>query len=97
MRVVILIEKGERNYSAYAPDVPGCVATGKSVEEVTRHMQDALEFHFEGMLLDGEPLPAVDTVAATVEVDFDRVEANVAAERKRPRRRAAPTPSPRRP
>ena len=57
MKTLVIIEKGENNYSAYSPDVSGCVATGKSVEETLETMKAALEFHFEGMLEDGEQIP----------------------------------------
>lgn len=68
MRYAIIIEQSERNYSAYAPDVPGCVATGTTLEEVTALMRDALEFHFRGLAEDGDPIPAVISRVATVEV-----------------------------
>jgi predicted RNase H-like HicB family nuclease len=56
-RYPIVIEKGESNYSAYAPDVPGCVAVGLTVEETTEQMAEALAFHFDGLREDGEPIP----------------------------------------
>ncbi len=46
-KYLVVIEKAENNYSAFSPDVPGCVATGASVENVTATMKEALEFHFE--------------------------------------------------
>jgi len=57
MRYAIVIEKSENNYGAWAPDLPGCVAVGDSVEEVERLMREALEFHLEGMREDGDPIP----------------------------------------
>lgn len=54
---LIVIEKGAKNYSAYSPDVTGCVSTGKTVEETLKNMKEALEFHFEGMFEDGEEIP----------------------------------------
>ena len=57
MKFSIIIEKSERNYSAYSPDVLGCAATGKSVEETLKNMREALEFHFEGMIENGEEIP----------------------------------------
>ena len=83
MKYAILIEKGERNYSAYVPDVTGCVATGDTVEEVTRLIQEAIAFHFEGLLLDGAEIPEACTLAATVEVDMGRVTAQAEKERTR--------------
>jgi predicted RNase H-like HicB family nuclease len=57
MKYLVIIEKGEKNYSAYSPDVEGCAATGKTVEETLETMRNALEFHIEGMLEDGEQIP----------------------------------------
>lgn len=54
---LIVIKKSKNNYGAYAPDVPGCIATGKSLEETIEKMDSALHFHFEGMQEDGDPLP----------------------------------------
>lgn len=56
-RYLVVIEKGDRNYSAFSPDVPGCIATGKSVEDTLDSMRSALEFHFEGMIENGELIP----------------------------------------
>ena len=53
MRYAIVIEKTESNYSAYVPDLPGCVATGAAVEEVEVQIREAIEFHLEGMREDG--------------------------------------------
>ncbi|MGH9576183.1 MAG: type II toxin-antitoxin system HicB family antitoxin [Terriglobales bacterium] len=57
MRYAIVIEKAEGNYSAYVPDLPGCVATGATVEEVEAQIREAIEFHLEGMRGDGLPIP----------------------------------------
>ena len=57
MRYAVVIEKAEGNYSAYVPDLPGCVATGFTVEEVEREIRDAIAFHLEGMREDGLPIP----------------------------------------
>lgn len=53
----VIYERGARNWSAYSPDVPGCIATGKTREDVERNMKSALEFHLEGLRLHGEPIP----------------------------------------
>jgi len=53
MRYAIVIEKVEANYSAYVPDLPGCIATGQTAEEVERQIQEAIEFHLEGLRQDG--------------------------------------------
>ena len=57
MRYAIMIEKAEGNYSAYVPDLPGCVATGGAIEEVESQIREAIEFHLEGMREDGTPIP----------------------------------------
>jgi predicted RNase H-like HicB family nuclease len=54
---LILIGKTDTGYSAHCPDVLGCAATGQTIEEVIKNMKEALEFHFEGMVEDGEPIP----------------------------------------
>jgi len=54
---VAVLEQGPRNWSAYVPDLPGCVAAGATREETERLIQEAIEFHVEGLLLDGTPLP----------------------------------------
>ena len=56
-RYLVVIEKGERNYSAFSPDVPGCVATGKTVEITIDSMRSALEFHIEAIIENGENVP----------------------------------------
>ena len=58
MKYAIVIEKAENNYSAYVPDLPGCVATGTTVEQVEAEIREAIEFHLEGMREDGESFPA---------------------------------------
>ena len=56
-KYAIVVERARRNYAAYVPDLPGCVATGKTREETERRMREAIAFHIEGMKLDGEPVP----------------------------------------
>ena len=67
MRYAMIIETGERNYSAYLPDLPGCIATGKTVEEVRKRMREAIELHLAGMREDGLPIPQPTTLADYVE------------------------------
>jgi len=67
MRYVMIIEPGERNYSAYLPDLPGCVATGKTIEELRERMREAIDLHLAGMREDGLPIPAPTTLADYVE------------------------------
>jgi predicted RNase H-like HicB family nuclease len=69
MRYAIVVEKAANNYSAYAPDIPGCVATGDTVDEVKQHMQAAIAFHLDGMRAEGLPLPQPQTVVEYVETD----------------------------
>ncbi len=56
-KFLIVIEKSETGYSAYSPDLPGCVATGKTAKEAERRMYEAVEMHIQGMLEDGTPIP----------------------------------------
>jgi len=69
MRYAVIIEWAETNYSAYVPDLPGCVSTGRTVEETTRNIQEALELHLEGMQADGDPIPEPKTFATMIAVD----------------------------
>jgi len=56
-RYLIVIEKANSNFSAYSPDIDGCVAAGETREEAIKNMQEAIQFHFDGMREDGLPLP----------------------------------------
>ena len=68
MKYAVVIENAGTNYSAYVPDLPGCVATGQSVEDVESQIREAIEFHVEGMREDGEPIPAATSSVEYVEV-----------------------------
>lgn len=57
MQYAMIVEKGEKNYSAYFPDLPGCIATGQTLEELKQAMREALELHLRGMREDGLPIP----------------------------------------
>jgi predicted RNase H-like HicB family nuclease len=57
MQYAMIIEKGEHNYSAYFPDLPGCIATAKTLDELKSRMREALEMHLQGMRKDGLPIP----------------------------------------
>jgi predicted RNase H-like HicB family nuclease len=63
MRYAIVIEKADGNYSAYVPDLPGCVATGASVAEVEVGIREAIRFHIEGLKTDGLPVPPPTSIA----------------------------------
>ena len=67
MRYAVVIEKAEGNYSAYVPDLPGCVATGATAADVEHEIRQAIRFHIDGMKEDGLPVPAPTTKAAYVE------------------------------
>lgn len=67
MRYAIVIEKATVNYSAYVPDLPGCVATGATIEEVNQQMKEAIAFHLDGLREDGLPIPEPTTLCEYVE------------------------------
>ena len=67
-RFLVIIEEGEHNYSAYAPDLPGCVATGRTREEVEKNIREAIILHLEGMAEDQEPIPVSHTSAEYIDV-----------------------------
>lgn len=68
MRDAVVIEKGERNYSAYVPDLPGCVSVGSTLDEVKQEIREAIAFHLDGMREDGLPIPEPASWAESVEV-----------------------------
>jgi predicted RNase H-like HicB family nuclease len=68
MRYAVVIEKAESNYSAYVPDLPGCVATGATVTEVESEIRDAIAFHLDGLREDGIVLPAPSSQVEYIEV-----------------------------
>jgi predicted RNase H-like HicB family nuclease len=68
MRYAVVIEKAESNYSAYVPDLPGCVATGATTQEVEREIREAIAFHLDGMREDGLPIPAPSSTVEYVEL-----------------------------
>ena len=66
-RYAVVIEKAAGNYSAYVPDLPGCVATGETREQVEREIREAIQFHLDGMREDGLPIPEPTTELEYVE------------------------------
>jgi predicted RNase H-like HicB family nuclease/predicted RNA binding protein YcfA (HicA-like mRNA interferase family) len=68
MHYLIVVEKGDRDYGAYAPDLPGCIAVGDTPEETERLMRDAIELHLRGLREDGLPIPEPVTTADYVEL-----------------------------
>jgi predicted RNase H-like HicB family nuclease len=67
MRYAIVIERADSNYSAYVPDLPGCVSTGETVDEVKQNIAEAVEFHIQGLIEDGEPVPPPTSLSDYVE------------------------------
>jgi predicted RNase H-like HicB family nuclease len=57
MRYAVIVEEGENSFGAYVPDLPGCVAAAETREEVLRLIEEAIEFHVEGLREDGQPIP----------------------------------------
>ena len=68
MRYAIVIEAAESNYSAYVPDLPGCVATGPTIAETEQAIREAIEFHLEGLRADNLPIPPASSRVDYVEV-----------------------------
>ncbi len=68
MRYAIVIEKAEGNYSAYVPDLPGCIATGMTVEETEKSIRETIEFHLDGMREDDTPISPPSSRVDYVEV-----------------------------
>jgi predicted RNase H-like HicB family nuclease len=67
MRYAVVIEKAEHNFSAYVPDLPGCVATGETLRAVENEIRDAIRFHIDGLKEDGLPVPEPTSIADYVE------------------------------
>lgn len=67
-RFLVVIEKAKHNYSAYSPDLPGCVATGKTMEETERNMYEAIQMHIEGIIEDKKAVPKSQSFAEYVAV-----------------------------
>lgn len=82
-KFAIIVEWGPNNYSAYAPDLPGCAATGNSVEETVRTMREAIQFHIDGMIEDGDPVPPSTSLCEYVEVEVPAVAEPVTGQRPR--------------
>lgn len=68
-RFLVIIEKAKDNYSAYSPDLPGCIATGATREEAEKNMHEAIEMHVRGLLEDNLPVPQSHSFAEYIAVD----------------------------
>jgi predicted RNase H-like HicB family nuclease len=89
-RYLVVVEKGPTSWGAYSPDVPGCIAAGKTRAEVVRLFRNALAFHLEGLALAGQPVPKPTASATTVRLAVPAVRrpvARAAARRPAPSRR----------
>jgi predicted RNase H-like HicB family nuclease len=67
MRYAIIIEQAKGNYSAYVPDLPGCVTTGETIAEVEENMKEAITLHLEGLREEGLPVPEATTFCEYIE------------------------------
>ncbi|PKN81636.1 MAG: hypothetical protein CVU47_06050 [Chloroflexi bacterium HGW-Chloroflexi-9] len=67
MKYIVVIERSDKNYAAYVPDLPGCVATAPTRDEVEREIRAAIAFHLDGLKADGLPVPVPGTWTAEVE------------------------------
>jgi len=67
-RYTIIVEKAGNNYSAYCPDLPGCIATGSTVDETIERMKRAIEFHIDGLKKEGSEIPKPSVKARSIEV-----------------------------
>ena len=63
MRYLVVIERTDGNYSAYSPDLPGCIATGKNPRQARQNMEEAILFHLQGLMEDGLPIPESKALA----------------------------------
>jgi predicted RNase H-like HicB family nuclease len=68
MRYAIVVEKAGNNYSAYVPDLPGCIATGNTIEEAEQEIRDAIKFHIDGLRKDGLLVPAPVSVVEYLDI-----------------------------
>ncbi len=69
MRCMVIVEKGQKDYGAYVPDLPGCVAAAETREEVVQLIKEAIEFHLEGLRDSGQPIPAPSSVSEFVDAN----------------------------
>ena len=67
-KYLVIVEETETGYSAFSPDLPGCVATGKTRDEVEQTMRDAIQFHLDGMQEDGDPIPVPHSYSTYCEI-----------------------------
>ncbi len=75
VKYAVIIEKGERSYGAYVPDLPGCISVGDTLDEVRQMIREAMELHIEGMLRDGDEVPEPTSQSHEVEIDMAQIAA----------------------
>ena len=68
MRYAVVFEKSSTGYAAYVPDLPGCITTGRTLEETEKLIQEAIEFHIEGLRAEGISIPVPSSFAGVIEV-----------------------------
>lgn len=71
-KYAVVIEQGENNWSAYVPDLPRCVTTGRTIDEIERNIREAIEMHLAGLREDGDPIPEPHTAVAYVDLQEAR-------------------------
>lgn len=69
MQYVVILEEGPKSWGAYVPDLPGCVAVGETRDEALELIQEAIEFHLDGMREDGQPIPEPHSYSEVVQVN----------------------------
>ncbi|MFZ5932311.1 MAG: type II toxin-antitoxin system HicB family antitoxin [Pseudomonadota bacterium] len=69
MKYLVVLEKGPSSFGAHVPDLPGCIAVGQSKSEVLKLIQEAIEFHIEGLKLEGQPIPSPASTSELVEIE----------------------------
>jgi predicted RNase H-like HicB family nuclease len=67
-KYLVIFEKAGNNYSAYSPDIPGCIATGTTRKEAEKNIKEAISFHIEGLASDGSPIPEPSSSTEYIEV-----------------------------
>ncbi|HSZ56664.1 MAG TPA: type II toxin-antitoxin system HicB family antitoxin [Tepidisphaeraceae bacterium] len=73
MRYAVIIEKAAKNYSAYVPDLPGCIATGRTAQETLNNLRGAMWMHVEGLSEDGEPIPDPTSLVDYLELEVSDI------------------------
>jgi predicted RNase H-like HicB family nuclease len=69
MQYIVILEEGPKSWGAYVPDLPGCVAVGETRDEARKIIQEAIEFHLDGMRKDGDPIPEPHSYSEVVQVN----------------------------